>query len=55
MNITMLKGWIYKLSALLNIVGVSMTLLMVVLIVTDVLGRLLFNLPCRALMSWSST
>jgi TRAP-type C4-dicarboxylate transport system permease small subunit len=43
----MLKRWIYKLSALLNIVGVSMTLLMVVLIVTDVLGRLLFNLPLQ--------
>lgn len=43
----MLKRWIYKLSELLNVVGVSMTLLMAALIVTDILGRLLFNLPLQ--------
>jgi TRAP-type C4-dicarboxylate transport system permease small subunit len=42
-----MKDWVYKLSALLNIVGVSVTLLMAALIVTDILGRLLFNLPVQ--------
>jgi TRAP-type C4-dicarboxylate transport system permease small subunit len=42
-----MKGWIYKLSALLNVVGVSLTLLMAALIVIDILGRLLFNLPLQ--------
>jgi TRAP-type C4-dicarboxylate transport system permease small subunit len=47
LNIARLRAWTYKLSALLNVAGVSMTLLMAVLIVTDILGRLLFNLPLQ--------
>ncbi len=40
-----IKKAIYKCSAALNIVGISLMILMVVLILVDILGRLIFNSP----------
>jgi len=42
-----IKLAIYKLSALLNIIGVGFILAMVLLIVTDILSRLLFNIALQ--------
>jgi TRAP-type C4-dicarboxylate transport system permease small subunit len=39
-----LKACIYRLSALLNVAGLFLVLLMVTLIVVDILSRLLFNI-----------
>jgi TRAP-type C4-dicarboxylate transport system permease small subunit len=41
--VRLIKSGIYKLSAGLNIAGVSLILVMSVLIVTDILSRLMFN------------
>lgn len=42
-----IKSLIYKLSALLNILGVCLILIMVLLIVVDILSRLLFNVALQ--------
>jgi TRAP-type C4-dicarboxylate transport system permease small subunit len=42
-----LKACIYKLSALLNVVGLFLVLLMVTLIVVDILSRLMFNVALQ--------
>lgn len=43
----LMKDWIYRLSALLNVVGLVLVLLMVALIVIDILSRLLFNIAVQ--------
>lgn len=42
-----IKNLIYQLSALLNIVGVGLILIMVLLIVVDILSRLIFNVALQ--------
>jgi TRAP-type C4-dicarboxylate transport system permease small subunit len=43
----LIKSGIYKLSAALNIAGVSLILVMSALIVTDILSRLMFNVAVQ--------
>ncbi|MBP2636303.1 MAG: tripartite ATP-independent periplasmic transporter dctq component [Firmicutes bacterium] len=41
------KEYVYKLSASLNLIGLSLTLVMVATVVVDIFGRALFNIPLQ--------
>lgn len=41
------KQYVYKVSAGLNLVGLTLTLIMVALVVIDIFGRALFNVPLQ--------
>lgn len=41
------KEYVYKLSAGLNLIGLTLTLVMVATVVVDIFGRALFNLPLQ--------
>lgn len=45
--VKLIKSGIYKLSAALNVLGVSLILVMSALIVTDILSRLMFNVAVQ--------